>query len=91
MILGTFGSFLASLTLDQWVKLAPAAIEFVSAAVKLGEQIEPIIVKFNEQIVHNHSRGKPNPENAFAAQMQWHRAWTAIDQRAVDFQSEGRG
>lgn len=96
MILGTFGSILANLTLDQWIKLAPAAVEFVSAAAKLGENIEPIIAKQGAAIqARIPPTGLPNdghlPRGAVAAHQQWTAAWTAQDQRAADFQDVSRG
>lgn len=81
MILGTFGNILANLTLDQWIKLAPAAIEFVQAAVKLGENIKPVI----DRMAAAHLR--PGSEHAH---LQWTAAWTAADQRAADFQDGAR-
>lgn len=82
MILGTFGSILANLTLDQWIKLAPAAIEFVSAAVKLGENIKPVI----DRMAATH----PWP-GAAQAHQQWRSAWTEVDQRIYNQQNESRG
>jgi hypothetical protein len=91
VILGTFGSILANLTLDQWIKLAPAAIEFVSAAVKLGENIEPIIAKQGAAIKAKAEESGHIAQGAIVAHQQWRAAWTAADQRAADFQDGARG
>jgi hypothetical protein len=91
VILGTFGSFLASLTLDQWVKLAPAAVEFVTAAVKLGEQVEPIISKKSAEIAAQAKSSGHMPHGVLAAHADWVDAWTLVDQRIYDQQNASRG
>lgn len=91
MILGTLGSILANLTVDQWIKLAPAAIEFVSAAAKLGENIEPIIARQGAALVTKEKQEGHIHTSTLAAHRQWVTAWTEANQRAADFQDGSRG
>lgn len=90
-ILSVVETFLAALTASDWVKIATAAPEIITALVKLGQSAGPVL-----SVVEKHVNGMVMQNNlsagaALHAYQQLNSAWTAVDQRIFDQQNESRG
>lgn len=88
-ILGSIGTLLSRMPVSEWIALAASAPTIISDAIKLGEDLKPVIEPALAAL-----KGPPianvSPQRREAHQ-QWTAAWTAADQRAADFEDGSRG
>lgn len=89
-VLGSIGTLLSRMPVSEWIALAASATTIINDAIKLGEDLTPVLKKLGDTAAAMQRNDSLGVENMAKAHQQWTSAWTAADQRAAEFQSEGR-
>lgn len=90
-VLGSIGTLLSRMPVSEWIALAASAPTIIQDAIKLGEDLTPVLKQLAAETAAMQQNDHPNAKPAAKAHQQWTAAWTAADQRAADFQDGSRG
>lgn len=90
-VLGSIGTLLSRMPVSEWIALAASAPTIISDAIKLGEDLTPVLKQIGEQATVLQQQGYGHGKTLAKAHQQWTAAWTEADQRAADFQDGSRG
>lgn len=89
-ILGSIGTLLSRMPVSEWIALAASAPTIISDAIKLGEDLTPVLKQLAAETTAMQQNQHPLTVPAAKAHAKWAAAWTAVDQRAADFQDGAR-